>query len=180
MRHFSGMTRRLAGLASQQTGPALCSCSITTSAATAELPQSAAASDVPAGHEKSDLRPSISNISLNRRRDISLRNDIKFYSGKDEPLSLRELLRAKSHAEVISVCSRTLLTDRCCNLFMAFADPWLTELNLVSRRDLRLSSLGCRTWAKCAPRHMCLATSNRYFSCKAPPNTLACCLWCYV
>lgn len=99
MRHFSGMTRRLAGLASQQRGPALCSCSITTSAATAELPQSAAASDVPAGHEKSDLRPSISNISLNRRRDISLRNDIKFYSGKDEPLSLRELLRAKSHAE---------------------------------------------------------------------------------
>ncbi|KAK9808446.1 hypothetical protein WJX73_006661 [Symbiochloris irregularis] len=56
--------------------------------------------DIPAGHENSDMRPNACNISLNRRRDISLRTDIKlFCSRDDEPMNLKELLRNKDLEE---------------------------------------------------------------------------------
>lgn len=72
-------------------------------AVNAEPPQTMANVDIPAGHENSDMRPNACNISLNRRRDISLRTDIKlFCSRDDEPMNLKELLRTKDLDEVRS------------------------------------------------------------------------------
>ena len=50
--------------------------------------------DVPAGHQHSDLRPAVSHIGLNRRRDLSLRNDVTVFRG-NECVSLREWLRVR-------------------------------------------------------------------------------------
>ena len=59
--------------------------------------------DVPAGHENSDMRSNICNISLNRRRDISLRTDINLFCDReDKPINLKDLLRTKKLDEVRS------------------------------------------------------------------------------
>ena len=50
--------------------------------------------DVPAGHQHSDLRPHASHIGLNRRRDLSLRDDISVYAGA-ECVTLRDWLRVR-------------------------------------------------------------------------------------
>ena len=82
-----------------QAAGAQCACSFSATALVAHPPQTAAC-DVPAGHENSDLRNSVCNISLNRRRDISLRSDVKFFNKDDEAVDLKKLLRGKSHSEV--------------------------------------------------------------------------------
>ena len=50
------------------------------------------ATDIPAGHRNSDLGSSACNIGLNRRRDLSLRADIKLYTSEKE-LSLQDVFR---------------------------------------------------------------------------------------
>ena len=95
------VARRLTGSSSfYQAGCAQCACSLTTTSFAALPPEAAAVCDVPAGHEKSDMRNSICNISLNRRRDISLRNDVKLYTTDKECVDLRGLLRGDQIADV--------------------------------------------------------------------------------
>ena len=72
-------------------------CGVSTTSSTAFPPRTDESLDVPAGHSQSDMRSSVSNISLNRRRDLSLRTDVKFYNQNDEPFNTRELLRVRIH-----------------------------------------------------------------------------------
>ena len=99
-RQLAPLVQRLSALSWHQAGSAPCTCSFSASALVAQAPQSAVC-EVPAGHENSDLRNSICNISLNRRRDISLRSDIKLWKQDDECMDLRQLLRGKEIAEVL-------------------------------------------------------------------------------
>ena len=48
--------------------------------------------DIPAGHSESDMRDTSCNISLNRRRDLSLRSDIRLHNN-DGDHTLRDLFR---------------------------------------------------------------------------------------
>lgn len=81
----------------------------------AEAPQTMANVDVPAGHENSDMRNNVCNISLNRRRDISLRTDVNLFCNRDdEPINLKELLRTKNLDEVRSGTARGDEADTAC------------------------------------------------------------------
>ena len=94
------LARRVLGSYRQQAVCAQCACSFSASPFAAQPPQSAAACDVPEGHANSDLRNAVSNISLNRRRDISLRSDVLLYTKEDEEVNLRKLLKIKNLKEV--------------------------------------------------------------------------------
>lgn len=50
--------------------------------------------DIPAGHAGSDMRAISCNIGLNRRRDLSLRSDLRLHSSQ-ESFNLRDIFRGK-------------------------------------------------------------------------------------
>ena len=102
--HLTAVGRQLSSSFWRQAAGAQCTCSFATNPAATSPPQHSGGDtvDVPAGHENSDMRNSICNISLNRRRDISLRTDIKLFCDRDDkPIDLRELLRNKNLDEVL-------------------------------------------------------------------------------
>ncbi|GAX81262.1 hypothetical protein CEUSTIGMA_g8694.t1 [Chlamydomonas eustigma] len=51
--------------------------------------------DVPAGHLNSDLNPSVCNIGLGRRRDLTLRQDLCLYNVEGRKTSLADALKGK-------------------------------------------------------------------------------------
>jgi len=50
--------------------------------------------DIPAGHAGSDMRAISCNIGLNRRRDLSLRSDLRLHSS-EESFNLRDVFRVR-------------------------------------------------------------------------------------
>ncbi len=51
--------------------------------------------DVPPGHASSDLSPTVCNIGLGRRRDLTMRQDLCLYNLRNEKVSLAECLKVR-------------------------------------------------------------------------------------
>lgn len=58
--------------------------------------------DVPAGHKGSDLSDSVCNISLQRMRDLTLREDLKL-SGEAGPIPLKKVFQVGAWLNCISL-----------------------------------------------------------------------------
>lgn len=70
-------------------------------AAAAAVP-SRGSGDVPPGHLNSDLTPTVCNIGLGRRRDLTLRQDLCLYQQSGAKTSLAEVLRVR-----VQLCTPT-------------------------------------------------------------------------
>jgi hypothetical protein len=51
--------------------------------------------DVPEGHARSDLRPTSCHIGLNRRRDLTLRADVKLYGQQASGAALADVFKVR-------------------------------------------------------------------------------------
>lgn len=61
--------------------------------------------NVPAGHKGSDLSDAKCNISLQRMRDLTLRQDLKL-TGASGPTALKEVFQVKSWVSIAKLMSR--------------------------------------------------------------------------
>ena len=104
--------------------------------------------DVPEGHKHSDLRSVACHIGLNRRRDLSLREDLCLFQPGGKA-TVREIFKVK----VIYEKGLHLLSNsRCDSLKRCRRVTWLVFLVYL-------------TWAQPAQRSTCQAISRMYVQC---------------
>lgn len=76
MRRATGLLRLIPSVSACNSVPEAATCLLNDARPSVHGPSRAYAT-VPAGHRSSDLRQEVCNIGLNRRRDLTLRGDIK-------------------------------------------------------------------------------------------------------
>ena len=115
--------------------------------------------EVPEGHKNSDLRSVACHIGLNRRRDLSLREDLCLFQPGGKK-TVREIFKVKLvHEKVLYLGpnSRFDPSKRC-------------------RRVTSLVFLVYLTWAQPAQSSMCQATSIMYVQCISTHRLCASCV----
>lgn len=134
--------------------------SFAASSATAAQPQ--ATYDVPAGHASSDLSDVACNLSLSRRRDLTLRQDL-YLTQDGKTVSVADLLR------VSLLLLLPLTTHQWCPESLCLVEVETDDVAVVPYHDRRISLCacvctvcrasswqcsGCQTWVKCARPHI--------------------------